>query len=228
MYDRKTIKSWPASERPREQLLSRGASALTDAALIAILLRTGGRKGSAVDHARTVLSLAGGLRQLSSWTPAEVQAQFPGQARAATLLAAFELGRRLAAGSTDERRYIRNPEDVAARFVPLLRDLRHEEFWAILLNSANAVQAEVKISMGTLNASLAHPRECFAEAIQRRAASIVFVHNHPSGNPEPSSEDIALSRQLVESGRILGIPVHDHVIVAGAGHTSMAERGLLS
>ena len=151
----------------------------------------------------------------------------PGSSRAASILASFELARRLAAGDPDERRFIRSPEDVASRFGPLLRDLRHEEFWAILLNSANVVQAEVRISVGTLNASLAHPRECFAEAIQRRAASIVFVHNHPSGNAEPSSEDIALSRQLLESGRILGIPVHDHVIIAGRGHTSLSERGLL-
>jgi len=108
-----------------------------------------------------------------------------------------------------------------------LRDLRHEEFWTVLLTSANKVQAEVRTTTGTLNASLAHPRECFAEAVQRRAAGVVFVHNHPSGNPEPSGEDLSLTRQLVEAGRVLGIPVHDHVIIAGDRYTSFADRGLL-
>ncbi len=225
MSHRTTIKSWPASERPREQLFAKGAGALTDATLLAIMLRSGTRGRSAVDQARQLLADAGGLPGLASWSPAELERQLPGSAKVATLLALFELARRVAAGNTSERRYIRTPDDVAARFGPMLRDLRHEEFWAVLLNSANAVQAEVRISVGTLNASLAHPRECFAEAVQRRAASVVFVHNHPSGNPEPSTEDLALTRQLSESGRILGIPVHDHVIIAGGGHTSLAERG---
>jgi DNA repair protein RadC len=227
MSHRSTIKSWPAAERPREQLLAKGAAALTDATLLAIILRTGSRGRSAVDRSRELLTEAGGLHALSRWTAGELSRAVTGTAQQATLLALFELARRLAAGSEEERRCIRSPEDVASRFGPLLRGLRHEEFWAILLNSANIVQAEVRISVGTLNASLAHPRECFAEALQRRAASVVFVHNHPSGNPEPSTDDIALTRQLAESGRILGIPVHDHVIIAGEGSTSFAERGLL-
>jgi DNA repair protein RadC len=225
MTTRTTIKSWPAAERPREQLLSKGATALTDATLLAIILRTGSRGRSAVDEARALLSEAGGLSALSRWTPGELQGRLTGSARVATILAVFELARRVASGDAGERRFIRTPGDVAGRFGPLLRDLRHEEFWALLLNSANVVQAEVRISVGTLNASLAHPRECFAEAVQRRAASVVFVHNHPSGNPEPSAEDLALTRQLAESGRILGIPVHDHIIIAGNGYTSLAERG---
>lgn len=226
MTTRTTIKSWPAAERPREQLLAKGAAALTDATLLAIILRSGSRGHSAVDEARALLSEAGSLGALSRWTAGEVQRRLAGSARVATMLAVFELARRLASGDPVERRFIRTPEDVAARFGPLLRDLRHEEFWVLLLNSANAVQAEVRISVGTLNASLAHPRECFAEAVLRRAASVVFVHNHPSGNPEPSTEDLALTRQLAESGRILGIPVHDHIIVAGTEYTSLAERGL--
>jgi DNA repair protein RadC len=227
MSVRTSIKSWPAAERPREQLLAKGAASLTDATLLAILLRVGSRGRSAVDEARSILATSGGLQPLSTWTPAELEARLPGPARVATVLALFELSRRLAAGSDGERRFIRTPSDVAGRFGPLLRDLRHEEFWAVLLNSANAIQAEVRVSVGTLNASLAHPRECFAEAVQRRAASVVFVHNHPSGNAEPSAEDVSLTRQLAESGRILGIPVHDHVIIAGGGFTSLAERGLL-
>lgn len=227
MTYRTTIKSWPAAERPREQLLAKGAAALTDATLLAILLRTGSRGRSAVDEARALLSEAGSLSALSRWTAGEVQHRLTGSAKVATVLALFELARRLASGDPSERRFIRTPGDVASRFGPMLRDLRHEEFWAVLLNSANAVQAEVRISVGTLNASLAHPRECFAEAVQRRAASVVFVHNHPSGNSEPSSEDLALTRQLSESGRILGIPVHDHIIIAGTSYTSLAERGVL-
>ncbi|MCU0453669.1 MAG: DNA repair protein RadC [Bacteroidetes bacterium] len=227
MDHRTAITSWPVEERPREQLFAKGAASLTDATLLSIILRTGSRGRSAVDQARALLSEAGGLQELSRWTAGELGNLVPGTTRVASLLAMFELARRLAAGRSGERRIIRTPEDVAARFGPLLRHLRHEEFWAVLLNSANVVQAEVRITVGTLNASLAHPRECFAEAVQRRAASVVFVHNHPSGNPEPSTEDLALTRQLAASGRILGIPVHDHVIIAGQEFTSLAERGQL-
>ena len=224
---RHSIKQWPASERPREQLLLHGPRSLRDADLLAILLRTGRRGINALDLARDLLTEAGSLRDLAKMSHRDLIAGGSGPVHAATLVAAFELGRRCSADAGVDRPVLRSPEDVACRYGPLLRDLRHEEFWAVLLNSANRVEADIRISSGTLNASLAHPRECFAEAVQRRAASVIFIHNHPSGNPEPSHEDLALTRQLSEAGRILGIPVHDHVIIAGEKFTSLADRHLL-
>lgn len=122
---------------------------------------------------------------------------------------------------------IRSPEDAVAQTRERLQDLLNEEFWVLCLSSSNGLTGLVRISTGTLNASLAHPRECFRTAILLSAASVLFIHNHPSGNPEPSAEDVSLTRQLVEAGRIIGIPVHDHIIIAGDQHTSLAERGLV-
>jgi DNA repair protein RadC len=150
-----------------------------------------------------------------------------GLVRAASIVAAFELLRRLPASEGTSRPTLQSPEDVTRIYSPKLRDLRHEEFWALLLTTANHLMREVRITSGTLNSSLVHPRECFAEAVKERAASVIFVHNHPSGNPEPSQEDLAITKQLVESGKVLGIPVYDHIIVGGAQFTSFAQRGLL-
>lgn len=122
---------------------------------------------------------------------------------------------------------ITSPASVAEFFGPKLKDLVHEEFWVLCLSSSNRAVGAVRITSGTLNSSLAHPRECFRTAILLSAASVVFVHNHPSGNAEPSQEDVALTRQLVEAGKILGIPVHDHIVIAGEHHVSLAERNLL-
>jgi DNA repair protein RadC len=150
-----------------------------------------------------------------------------GPAKAAELVAAFELGRRAQAEPEEEWPIIRSPEDVARCMVPLLRDRVNEVFFVLLLDAKNALRSQVEISSGTLNASLVHPREVYKAAIDQRAASIVVVHNHPSGNPDPSREDAEVTRQLAEAGRIVGIPLHDHVIVAGDRFTSMAEKGLL-
>jgi DNA repair protein RadC len=150
-----------------------------------------------------------------------------GKVRAATIAAVFEIIRRYESAEEEQRPVFRSPEDVVARYGPRLRDLHHEEFWVLLLSSSNELVREVRVSSGTLNSSLVHPRECFAEAIKHRAASVLFLHNHPSGNPEPSQEDLAVTRQLVEAGKILGIPVHDHVIIAQSRFASLAERGLL-
>lgn len=226
-YYHTTIKQWPAGERPREKLLNHGAASLTEAELLAILLRSGSRGVTAVDLAKKLLSENRTLRDLARLSIPDLRQLGIGRARAASIVAAFELARRLPASNGVDRLFFHAPEDVALVYLPRLCDLRHEEFWALLLTTANQLMREVRVSSGTLNSSLVHPRECFSEALKEKAASVIFLHNHPSGNPEPSQEDIAITRQLCEAGKILGIPVYDHVIVAGAQFASFAQRGLL-
>ncbi len=221
------VTDWPAEERPREKALRHGVRSLTDAELLAILLRTGRRGQTVLDRARTVLAQGRSLHELSESSPDALRRLGIGTAQAVTVAVAFELARR-SAGETHQRRIIRRPEDVVEAIGPVLRSLSQEEFWLLPLSSSNALLRPLRITVGTLNSSLVHPRECFRPAIERSAAAVVVAHNHPSGNPEPSQEDIAITRQLAEAGRVLGIPLHDHVIIAGARHTSLAERGLLS
>ena len=222
-----SIKRWPEGERPREKLLRVGPASLSEAELLAILFRTGSRGVTALDLAMRLLSSSPTLREISKMTAADLEGWGLGRVRAATLVAVFELLRRLQSEEGPPDAVFRSPSDVMARFGPRLRDLRHEEFWALLLSSSNQLIREFRVTSGTLNSSLVHPRECFAEAIKLHAASVIFLHNHPSGNPEPSQEDLAVTRQLVEAGKILGIPVHDHIIVADARFASLAERGFL-
>ncbi len=222
------IMSWPARERPRERLLRAGPAALTDAELLAILLRTGSRRQNAVELARSLLEHARSLRKLGRMSLFDLVALSGiGRVKAAAIVAALELGRRVQAAGDEETPVLRTPADVAQRMIPTLRDRDCEVFVVLILDARNALQADVEISRGTLTASLVHPREVFRAAIERRAASIIAVHNHPSGNPEPSREDLDITRQLAETGRVIGIPLHDHLIIAGTRYTSLAERGLL-
>ncbi len=222
------IKDWPANERPREKLLQRGPRALSDAELLAILIRAGTGKYTALDLARKMLTQERNLRAIAGKTAQELmRMKGVGEAKAVEMLAAFEIGRRLQGTKEEEKIVIRSPEDVAQFMIPRLRDRTKEVFVVLVLDSKNGLKHEVELSEGTLNASLVHPREVFKVAIDHLAASIIVVHNHPSGNREPSREDIDITKQLVESGKIVGIPLHDHVIVAGDGYTSFAERGIL-
>jgi DNA repair protein RadC len=150
-----------------------------------------------------------------------------GETRAISIAAAFELAKRLPESKTRERLSIQSPEDIVRTYASKFKDLVQEEFWLFPLNAVNKLLEPKQISKGILNSSLAHPRECFREAITQSAAAVIFLHNHPSGNPEPSQEDIAMTRQLVESGKILGITVHDHIIIAGDRFTSFADRKLM-
>jgi DNA repair protein RadC len=226
-YYHTTIKQWPAGERPREKLLNDGASSLSEAELLAIILRAGARGVTAIDLAKKLLSDGRTLRDLAGLSVSDLQHLGIGKVRAASVVAAFELARRLPASSGAERPAFHAPEDVTRIFLPKLRDLRHEEFWVLLLTTSNQLIRDIRVTSGTLNSSLVHPRECFSDALKERAASVIFIHNHPSGNPEPSSEDLAITKQLCEAGKILGIPVYDHVVVAGAQFVSFAQRGLL-
>ena len=226
-YYHTKITEWPLDERPREKLMARGARALSDAELLAILIRAGTGKITAVDLAQTVLKDFKSLKNLSSRAVQELRAyKGLGDAKAIGLVAAFELGRR-AAGSETSNDPIQSPQHVVQKFQPDLRNLGYEVFKVILLNSANHFLRDVEISRGILNSSLVHPREVFRPAIMEPAASIILLHNHPSGNAEPSAEDIQITRQLVEAGKIMGIPVHDHIIIASNSYTSFSEKGLL-
>jgi DNA repair protein RadC len=221
------ITSWPTEERPREKLLRSGAAHLTDAELIAILIRTGKKGVTAVDLARHLFTDKRTLRDVSAMSVDEIRSQGIGESRAIALVAAFELAKRLPGIRQKERATIHSPEDIAHYSGMMLRDLVQEELWVFPLNSINQLLEPKQISKGILNSSLAHPRECFREAIAQSAAAVIFVHNHPSGNLEPSQEDLAITKQLVEAGRIIGIEVHDHIIVGGDGYTSFAQRKLL-
>jgi DNA repair protein RadC len=179
-------------------------------------------------HCGRAAALAGGsLRRLAAATPAELAA-VPGigPAVAARISAALELGRRLAREGPLERGRIRGPRDVYERCAPGLRDLAQEEFRVLMLNTQHAVVREQVVTRGTLDTSLVHPREVFRPAITESAASLILVHNHPSGDPSPSAEDRAVTRQLAEAGRLLGIPVLDHVVIGDGRYVSFVEAGL--
>ncbi|MER3524295.1 MAG: hypothetical protein C4326_09575 [Ignavibacteria bacterium] len=220
------IKDWPRDERPREKLLKRGADALSDAELLAILIRTGTGRMTALDLARSIITKEKNLLGIAKKSAQELmRLKGIGVAKAVELLAAFELGRRVQGAVPDATPIIRSPEDAARIVLAKLRDKPHEAFLVLLLDAKNGMKHEQELTVGTLNASLVHPREVFKLAIDHRAASVIVAHNHPSGNPEPSAEDIAITRQLVEAGKVVGIPLHDHLIIAGDRFTSLAERG---
>lgn len=220
---------WPVVDRPRERLLRHGPAALTTVELLAILLGTG-RSGQSVEVvARAVHGAAdGSLRRLVRLPDAELRrVAGVGMAKAARLKAALELGRRLAREERPPRPRIGRPEDVVRLLGDRLRDLEVEEFHLLALSIQRDVLREVLVSRGVLNGSLVHPREVFRPAIAEAAAGIIVVHNHPSGDPTPSPEDRAVTGQLVAAGGLLGIPVLDHVIVAGDRWVSFATEGLL-
>lgn len=222
------IHSWSPQDRPRERLRALGPTALSVRELLAILVGSGGTTGSALDLADRVLggTEPASLRRLAT-VPAGSLESVPGvgSATAARILAALELGRRAAAEPPERGDPIRGPGDVFRRVGPLLRDLRQEEFHALLLNTQHRVIRDVLVTRGILDASLIHPREVFRAAIVESAAGVILVHNHPSGDPTPSQEDRTVTRQLVSAGSAVGIPVLDHVIVGSGGFVSLAERG---
>ena len=222
------ITRWPKDERPRERLLQHGPQHLTEAELIGILLGKGTRKKTAIDLARELLDRYESLQKVFSRSPSELATvKGIGSAKAAILSAAFELVRRIQSRKDADRPVFKRSSDVAGHYLPLMRDLRKEVFKVLLLNRANRFIKEVFISEGTLDASVVHPRDVFREALLEPAAAIILIHNHPSGNPSPSEEDLRMTRQLVEAGRLLGIRVYDHIILAGESYRSLADEGLL-
>jgi len=224
-----TVKDLPLDDRPREKLLLRGSQNLSDAELVAILLRTGKKGKSVLEIAREIVSSEGNLAMLATRTVDSLQkVDGIGRDKAATLAAAFELSRRILSQSKwFSNRKITSPQDIAEIFIPILRDDIKEKFIVVCLNSANKVIKYETISIGNLNSSVVHPREIFKVAIDNSSASIILIHNHPSGNPEPSNEDIRITKKIVDSGKILDIPVFDHLIIAGETYTSFVEKRLV-
>jgi len=224
-----TVKDLPLDDRPREKLLLRGSQNLSDAELVAILLRTGKKGKSVLEIAREIVSSEGNLAMLATRTVDSLQkVDGIGKDKAATLAAAFELSRRILSQSKwFSNRKITSPQDIAEIFIPILRDDIKEKFIVVCLNSANKVIKYETISIGNLNSSVVHPREVFKVAIDNSSASIILIHNHPSGNPEPSNEDIRITKKIVDSGKILDIPVFDHLIIAGETYTSFVEKRLV-
>jgi DNA repair protein RadC len=219
---------WPATERPRERLYWHGPQALADAELLALQLGSGTRGRSAVEVAREMLAAYGSLAELASREAVELARQpGVGPARAARLAAAFELTRRLRARTPGQRVVLSTPAAVHAAFAPLMEDLKREVFRVALLDAHNGLLRDRVVSEGTLSASLVHPREVFKPAILESAAAVILLHNHPSGDPTPSREDIRLTRQLVECARLLDLRVHDHVVIGRGRFVSLAEQGVI-
>ena len=224
-----SLRELPQLERPRERLKHFGAQALSSAELLAIVLGSGSRGRSALTVAQDVLASAGGSLRRISAQPVAVLTNHGGigSARTVAVHAALELGRRMATELRDEGAPVRSPADVYAVFSPRLEDLPVEEFHVAVLDAQHRMERDVTVTRGILNSSLVHPREVFREAIAERAAAIILVHNHPSGDPTPSADDRMVTEQLVAAGRLLDIPVHDHVIVGRGRFVSFAEGGLL-
>lgn len=223
------IKELPSTERPRERLRSLGAQALSTTELLATLLGSGNQGASAITCAHEIFEQSGGsLGRLAAMPFATLtRVRGVGQARAAAVQAALELGRRMTGEAREAGQPLRGPRDVAAAFAPRLQDAPVEEFHVAILDAQHRLERDVLVTRGLLNSSLVHPREVFREAIAERAAAVILVHNHPSGDPTPSAEDRAVTEQLVAAGRLLDIPVHDHVIVGRGRYVSFAEAGLL-
>ncbi len=222
------ISRWPRAERPRERLYHLGGEALADAELLAIQLGSGVPGLTAVDVAREMLVEYGSLAGLSGRAVGELaRIKGVGRAKAVRLAAAFELTRRLRARVPTERTILGSPQQVHAAFGPLMDELRREVFRVALLDAQNGLLRDVVVSEGTLSASLVHPREVFKPAILESAASVILLHNHPSGDPTPSREDVRLTRQLVECAKLLDLRIHDHVIIGRGRFTSLAEQGVI-
>jgi len=216
------------ADRPRERLIRQGAASLSNQELIAILLGTGTRNESVLVLANRVLSSFDKIQDLKDATIEEyMSVKGVGQAKAALLLAAVELGKRLYRKHTEERFTIRSPEDAASYLMTDMTSLNQEHFVVLFMNVKNEVLHKQTIFIGSLNSAIVHPREIFREAVKRSAASIICAHNHPSGSPSPSPEDIEVTKRLVDAGALMGIEVLDHVIIGDHQFISLKEKGYM-
>ena len=222
------VNEWPASERPRERLLRHGSEALSDAQLLAILLRTGSSDKGVLDLAISLLDTFKDLRNIDSASVSDLsQIKGVGTAKIAQIKAAFELGKRLMAESDEGLPLFNSSLAVYSYFAPRFKNMKKELFLCLLLDTKNRLIKDVRISEGTLTNSLIHPREAFKSAIKESAASVIFVHNHPSGDPTPSRDDIAVTERLKKAGEVIGIAALDHIIIGDGTFVSLKEKGLL-
>src|SRR5574342_287673 len=220
------IRDFPQDERPRERFITNGPQSLSNHELVAILLRTGTSQESVLQLSNRLLTHFEGLRLLKAASLEEITAiKGIGKAKAIQVLAAVEIGRRIANLAYDDRYVIRSPEDGAKYVMNDMRFLTQEHFVCLYLNTKNQVMHKQTVFIGSLNASIVHPREVFKEALKRSAASVICIHNHPSGDPTPSREDIEVTKRLTESGKIVGVELLDHLIIGENKFVSLKEKG---
>jgi len=224
-----TIKEWAVDDRPREKMIQKGTAALSNAELIAILLGNGTIEDTAVGLAQKLLQKANNnLNELARFDFRSLcKIKGIGEAKAVRLLAALELGKRRNIEPHVERKKITCSNDVAEIFIPLLRDLPHEEFWIVLLNRANLIIDTYRISQGGISGTVTDVRLILKAALDRMATQLILCHNHPSGNLQPSKEDINITHKIYEAGKLIDIQLLDHIIVSATGYYSLADNGLL-
>jgi DNA repair protein RadC len=228
MRDSFTVHDLPLSERPRERLFKLGSEALSAQEILALILGRGIKDESVMVTSQKLISRFGGLKGVANASLEELtQTKGIGPAKAAQIKAALELSKRLEADASEKPKPLfKSPEDVAAVMRSKLKGKKKEHFWVICLDTRNRLTDWKQVSVGSLDTSIVHPREVFKEAVSASAASVIFVHNHPSGDPEPSKEDIELTKRLAKAGEIIGIDVLDHIIICDRSHVSLKANNL--
>lgn len=228
---RKSVKEWPEDEQPRERLMKYGAGSLSDAQLLAIIIRSGRPGRTNVDLGMELLDKFKSLEGIAQAGINEICGKDGvrgiGKAKAAEIKAAIELGRRYQKPTLAGASFC-SSRDVADYYRPRMKDAKKELFRCVLLDAKNRLIREETVSVGSLTASIVHPRDTFKAAIRESAAAVIFIHNHPSGDTRPSQEDILLTKRLVQAGEVLGIQVLDHIIIGDGGHFSFRDQGLIS
>ncbi len=231
MQQRLRIKDLPVCERPYEKLEKYGAEMLTNSELLAIIIKTGGRNDTSVTLAQRILSQDDenqGLSFLHNYTIEQLmKIEGVGRVKAIQVKAVMELAKRAASSGSRRRVIIKTPEDVVSLLMEQMRHYKKEIFKIVLLNTKSQVIKYFDISVGSLNSSIVHPREVFSEAVKVSCSAVIFAHNHPSGDPEPSREDIETTKRLIDAGNILGIKVFDHIIIGDKSYISLKEKGLM-
>lgn len=223
----KAIYNWPEDERPRERLLKIGADKLSDTELLAILLRVGSKGKSAVDVARELISEFKTFRNIDSKSFVELRRKGLGIAKIAQIKAAIEIGKRFWKEKSLTKIKVKTSKDIVDYFIPYLRDMKKEVFKVVLLDGKNKIIKDVTISEGTLTKSIVHPREVIKSAIAESSAALVLVHNHPSGEPQPSQDDIEITNRIISACELVGIKVLDHIIIGDNNYFSFFNEGLI-
>ncbi len=223
-----TIKNWPVSDRPMEKLADNGPANLSDSELLAILIGAGSGKKNALDLARDIIRAFDGFAGIDSASIEEMtRIGGIGRSKAISIKAGLEIARRFSVSSKDEKTVLRTSEDVMSVYLRQMKNLKKEVFKVVLLNTKGRLIKDVTVSEGGLTSSMAHPREVFSPAIRESAHSVILVHNHPSGDPSPSDDDINITRRLQEVGKLMDIHVVDHIIVGDNQYYSFVDEGLI-
>jgi len=222
----KSIKGWPEADRPREKLIANGPSSLSDAELIAILLRTGDQRSSALDHGRAIVQRFGSFRELARVGIGDLRGiKGIGPVKAAQIIAALEIAKRFGENEFKPGVEFRCSADIYEHFRERLGCEQREYFYAVLLDNKHRKIKDIPVSLGSLTASIVHPRDVFAPVVREAAAAVIFVHNHPSGDPTPSKEDLDITRRLRQVGEVMGVRVLDHVVVGRGRYVSFVDDG---